>query len=212
MSAPNHKLLIDRIVESVQTSIMRGDIPAGAKLSENSVAEEFSCSRTPVREAFKRLELAHLVEIVPHSGTYVRELTDEENLEVTEVRAALEALAFRLACRRKADATVLRTIQEQMETALGAKEVDFATYGRAHVLFHRHLVELSGNALLLQIWNNLNLSSARKLIYAKMNPGEIRLTNQEHDRIAALLEEGNEEEGQKYVFSHLWKKRSRLLG
>lgn len=206
-----HAALIDSIVDSLISRIIRGEYPVGAKLSENKVSEEFNCSRTPVREAFKRLEIYNIVEIIPHSGTYVRELSDKENKEMTEIRAALESLAFRLACERGADTMVLRTIQEQMETILSAKEIDFTSYGKAHILFHRHLVELSGNTLLINTYNNLNLSVARKLLYAKMNPKEIKLTNKEHGKIIEYLEAGNVEEGERFMYDHLWLKRNRLL-
>lgn len=206
-----HAALIDSIVDSLISRIIRGEYPVGAKLSENKVSEEFNCSRTPVREAFKRLEIYNIVEIIPHSGTYVRELSDKENKEMTEIRAALESLAFRLACERESDTMVLRTIQEQMETILSAKEIDFTSYGKAHILFHRHLVELSGNTLLINTYNNLNLSVARKLLYAKMNPEEIKLTNKEHGKIIEYLEEGNVEEGERFMYDHLWLKRNRLL-
>lgn len=206
-----HAALIDSIVDSLISRIIRGEYPVGAKLSENKVSEEFNCSRTPVREAFKRLEIYNIVEIIPHSGTYVRELSDKENKEMTEIRAALESLAFRLACERGADTMVLRTIQEQMETILSAKEIDFTSYGKAHILFHRHLVELSGNTLLISTYNNLNLSVARKLLYAKMNPEEIKLTNKEHGKIIEYLEAGNVEEGERFMYDHLWLKRNRLL-
>ena len=206
-----HVALIDSIVDSLISRIINGEYPVGAKLSENKVSEEFNCSRTPVREAFKKLEIYNIVEIIPHSGTYVRDLSDKENKEVTEIRAALESLAFRLACERGADTTVLRTIQEQMETILAAKDIDFTSYGKVHILFHRHLVELSVNTLLLKTYNNLNLSVARKLLYAKMNPDEIKLTNKEHSKIIEYLENGNVEEGERFMYDHLWLKRNRLL-
>ncbi len=206
-----HTLLIDKIVEVLQDRIIRGDYPVGVKLSENKISDEFDCSRTPVREAFKILEQRNIVEVIPHSGTYVKELSPKENREVTEIRAALEPLAFRLACENRASTAVLRTLQEQMETVLASGGTDFMIYGRCHVLFHRHLVELSGSELLLDTYRKLNLNAARKLIYEKMNPEEIRMTNEEHWKIIGFLEDGNVEEGCAFVFNHLWQKRERLV-
>lgn len=205
-----HNPLIDHISDTLKTRILRGEYLGGAKLSENMISREFGCSRTPVREALKSLEQDNLVEILPHSGTYVKVLTDRENLEITEIRSYLEALAFRLAAERRADATALRTLCEQMAAILESPDPDFISYGKIHFLFHRHLVELSGNDILISLYGRLNLNIASKLIYQSMSREEIGTTASEHMAIVEALEKGNIEEGETFMFNHLWNKRERL--
>lgn len=205
-----HNPLIDHISDVLRTRILRGEYKEGAKLSENTLSKEFGCSRTPVREALKALEQDNMVVIQPHSGTYVKALTDEENLEITEIRSYLESLAFRLACEKGADATVLRTLCEQMAAILEADETDFISYGKVHYLFHRHLVELSGSEILVDLYSRLNLNSATKLIYRKMDKAGIEQTEKEHFAIVEALERRDAVEGEKFMFNHLWKKRERL--
>ena len=202
--------LIEHISETLTNRILKGEYLGGAKLSENMISREFGCSRTPVREALKSLEQDNLVEILPHSGTYVRVLTDRENLEITEIRSHLEPLALRLACERHADATVLRTLCEQMASILDSDDADFVSYGKIHYVFHRHLVELSGNDILISLYGRLNLNVASKLIYKSMSKEEIETTNEEHFQIVDALERGAVEEGEKFIFNHLWHKRERL--
>lgn len=206
----SHTPLIDHISDVLRTRILKGEYKEGTKLSENTLGKEFGCSRTPVREALKSLEQDNLVVIQPHSGTYVKVLSDEENLEITEIRSYLEPLAFRLACEKGASATVLRTLCEQMAAILEADETDSVSYGKVHYLFHRHLVELSGSRILMDLYGRLNLNSATKLIYKRMEKEEIEETEREHFQIVEALERRDLEKGEDFMFRHLWRKRERL--
>lgn len=75
MDTPTKNQLIDSIYNHLKRQIRQGLLPNGAKLSENTLAKEFSCSRTPVREALKRLEQDGFVVIIAHSGSYVKDIT-----------------------------------------------------------------------------------------------------------------------------------------
>lgn len=202
---------IEEIVEIIRKRILKGEYEPGFKLSENKLAKEFCCSRTPVREAIKHLEQDNLVEVQPFSGSYVKQLSDEENLELTEIRASLESLAFRLACDRRVDVAPLRQLLTQMGDSLGSDNPDFVLYGQAHYKFHMTLIEMSGNEMLIDMYKRMNLNSASKLFYYKMNPQEVMITQHEHESIVTALALGDTEAGQLFMFNHLWKKRERLL-
>lgn len=203
--------LIETIIETISQRILSGEYPGGYKLSENSISQEFECSRTPVREAFKALEQNSLVQIIAHSGTYVKTFTDEENREITEIRAYLESLAFRLAAENQADTNRLQTHLVEMEESLSSDNPDFTRYGKAHYAFHQEIVRLSHNALLISMYDNLHLNSATALIYKTMNSEEIRTTIEEHALIYTYLRYHDAERGSEFMMNHLWKKRNRLL-
>ncbi len=204
-------IAIEDIVETIRIRILNGAYAPGEKLSENKLAKEFNCSRTPVREAIKRLERDNLVVVQPFSGSYVKHLSDEENRELTEIRASLESLAFRLACDREVDVAPLRQLLVEMEDALSSDKPDFVRYGQAHYQFHMTLVEMSGNVMLIDIYRRRNLNSASKLFYYKMSRTEADFTQQEHEAIVTALSLGDTEAGQQFMFNHLWKKRERLI-
>lgn len=204
-------IAIENIVETIRERVLKGEYAPGAKLSENKLAKEFSCSRTPVREAIKRLEQDNLVVVQPFSGSYVKQLTDEENLELTEIRASLESLAFRLACDRRVDAGPLKQLVAQMGDILESEDPDFVRYGQAHYQFHMTLIEMSGNAMLIDMYKRMNLNTASKLFYYKMSRPEAEITQQEHSAIVTALSLGDTEAGQQFMFNHLWKKRERLI-
>lgn len=92
--------LRDRAYSHIRQRLMEGRLPAGSRLSEISVANEIGISKTPVREAFRRLEEEGLVEQVPRFGTIVRVPTRREIIELYEYREALETYAVRLAASR----------------------------------------------------------------------------------------------------------------
>ena len=201
---------IDRMAEIITDRILRGSYKPGEKLSENRLAAEFECSRTPVREVLKRIEGERLVDILPYSGTYVRKFTLEESIEITEIRAYLESLAFELAAGRNADPSILSLLADQMEVILRAPEIDFVLFGKTHYNFHKGIVLLSGNRILQKVYANLGIGFA-PVFFESMERNEIDMTIEEHRRIVELLRDHKVEEGRNFMYRHLWNKRERIL-
>jgi DNA-binding GntR family transcriptional regulator len=143
-------VLREQIKEILLERILRGDLRPGDLLVETRIATELGTSQAPVREALRDLELLRLVESQPFRSARVREVTDDDLLDVFPVRAVLEELAGRLAAQRKADIGA-------MEAELGAMRkaaVSGDTKSQLHhdLEFHRALVEASGNGPLLSAW------------------------------------------------------------
>src|ERR687888_2586387 len=94
----------DDIARVLEDEIVAGVIPPGAVLRQEHISERFSVSRTPVREALRRLSALGLVSFVPNRGVRVRTLSRDELREAFLVRAELEALATELAVPRMTEA------------------------------------------------------------------------------------------------------------
>jgi DNA-binding GntR family transcriptional regulator len=90
----------DQIYERLKKQILHGEIEPGERLMQNQVAENLRASRTPVREAFRRLEQDGLVERVPQGGVRVTSLDTETIQQVFGIRNVLEAYAIEMACDR----------------------------------------------------------------------------------------------------------------
>jgi DNA-binding GntR family transcriptional regulator len=90
----------DRVYRALRRRIIEGAEPPGARLTEQRLAATFDCSRTPVREAVRRLESEGLVVVAPNRGAQVRPLSEGEISDLYEVRARLEAYAAELAAVR----------------------------------------------------------------------------------------------------------------
>src|SRR5262245_64442056 len=92
--------LVDELAAAIHARVLSGELPSGTRLRQEALAEEFGVSRTPVREALRKLQAGGLVELQPHRGAVVRGLSSREIRDAYEVRATLEALAARLAAER----------------------------------------------------------------------------------------------------------------
>lgn len=104
--------------DQIRTAIVEGRYEGGARLVEQRIAEEFDLSRTPVREALRRLQAEGLVRIERHRGATVRELSVEEVVDLYDLRARLEGYAAELAAQRH-DAADLAVLDEGI-AAFGA--------------------------------------------------------------------------------------------
>ncbi len=96
----NYQPLRDVVFEHLRNSIINGDLKPGERLMEVQLAEHLGVSRTPVREAIRKLELEGLVVMVARKGAYVADVSIKDILDVLEVRSVLEGLAAYLSAER----------------------------------------------------------------------------------------------------------------
>ena len=95
--------LRDVVFNTLRQAILKGELEPGERLMEMQLAEQLGVSRTPIREAMRKLELEGLVLMIPRKGAVVAEITEKSLRDVLEVRKALEELAVRLACEKIQD-------------------------------------------------------------------------------------------------------------
>lgn len=119
------KSLTELVTEKLRTLIVSGELGLGKQLSEVKIAKELQVSRTPVREAFNRLEIEGLVTSVPQSGTFVFSLAPEELAKLCDARIYLETAAMELAMEHNAQELhkMLTSCVEQMGQALKADDI-----------------------------------------------------------------------------------------
>ena len=96
----SYKPLRDIVFEALREAIIAGQLRPGERLMEVQIADELGVSRTPVREAIRKLELEGFVIMVPRKGAYVSDISIKDITDVFEIRRALEGLAVELAARR----------------------------------------------------------------------------------------------------------------
>ena len=88
------------VFNTLRQAILRGELKPGERLMEIQLADKLGVSRTPIREAIRKLELEGLVLMIPRRGAEVAEITEKSLRDVLEVRRALEELSVGLACDR----------------------------------------------------------------------------------------------------------------
>jgi phosphonate utilization transcriptional regulator len=178
--------LVQREIERL---ILAGDLAAGSKLTEATLAELLGVSRGPVREAFRALEGSGLVRLEKNRGVYVRQISIEEADQIYELRAVLDEFVGRRLAETATPAQIreLREIVGRMEKATGRNDVD--AYLVANLEFHDRMVELTGNAKLLLVYrrlvNELHLFRRTALARGCALPVSAREHRDIVDRIAA---------------------------
>ncbi len=134
--------------------IRSGALKPGARLTETEIAERLSISRTPVREAIRRLEAEGLVEHQPRTGAVVREIDYSETMELYEMRAVLEGTSARLAARAASPMELeeLGAINSEMQAAIA----DPRALARLNRQFHTRLLDAARNRFLLRSMGAVN--------------------------------------------------------
>lgn len=115
----------DAVYAVLRQSILDGDLPPGQRLLSDALANDFKVSRTPVREALRKLEAEGLIEASPRSGLVVRELSEDDLTELFVMREALEGMVARLAAENATKAAIdeLHVLLEEMEEAAAHDDV-----------------------------------------------------------------------------------------
>ena len=196
------------VAEELERMIIRGELQAGDRINESALAQVFSISRGPIREACRSLEKSNLVRVVTNRGVFVREMSVAQAAEIYDVRAHLFGLAGRLAPSRISLRNVaeLRAMVAEMQEA---KDID--TYYPLNVAFHARLVELSGNKRVAELYNalskELHLFRRRGLV----EHDSMVLSNQEHVRIIEALRDHNCDLSERTMADHILAGKARLL-
>ncbi len=134
--------------ERLCDEIRSGKLPPGSRLRETEIAARLAVSRTPVREAIRRLEADGLVDHLPRSGAVVRKLDYPELMELYEMRTVLEGTAARLAARAASPVELeeLVAINDEMRAAAGRPEAVIGLNRQ----FHKLLLDAARNRFLLR--------------------------------------------------------------
>ncbi len=140
-----------RAQRELKRRILSGELKGGQRLTEVPIAEEFSISRTPVREAMSRLAEEGLLERAPTTGFIVRSFDLKDIYDVIELRGVLEGTAVRLAAERGADPQQLErmiAIVANLDNCFNDTEIDFDRFIELNTEYHKVLSRLPGSKML----------------------------------------------------------------
>lgn len=148
--------LRDVVFNTLRQAILTGELKPGERLMEIHLANRLGVSRTPIREAIRKLELEGLVTMIPRKGAEVAQITEKSMNDVLEVRRAVDALCVELACDRIDSQSLeqLRIACDNFEQAVKTKDVK--KIAQADVKLHDIIVQATGNQRLIQLVYNLS--------------------------------------------------------
>lgn len=207
----NYKPLRELVFESLREAIISGRLHPGQHLMEIQLAEELGVSRTPVREAIRKLELEGLVVMIPRKGAYVAGLSIKDIADVFEIRRALEGLAARLAAERCTDEEL-----EEMERIL-MKTAELVEEGRVEEIiewdtrFHEALVKAAHNPRLSQLVANLREQVQRFRNSSLRHPGRLKVALEEHRQIVEAIAERDPDLAQNRAYEHIESAENSLM-
>lgn len=195
--------LRDVVFDTLRQAILTGELKPGERLMEIHLADRLGVSRTPIREAIRKLELEGLVVMIPRKGAQVARITEKNLKDVLEVRRALDMLAVKLACSRMDDEYKKQLREACDEFARVVKNNNTKDITEADVRFHDIINKATGNDRLIQLVNNLAEQMYRyRLEYIKDAAYHNRLVA-EHEEIYSAIMDGDEERAAKAVVLHI---------
>lgn len=200
----------ERVYQGLRSAILRGELPPNARLVELNLAAEYGVSRTPVREALKRLSAEGLVTSDSSRGLVVRGLTFREVEEIYEVREVLDGLATRLAARRISpeELSKLRLLVDLMAEYMERGDVDGMV--QANVRFHEVISEAARNNWLWLTVRGITDFIRRFSHTSYASAARNREVIEEHRRVIRALEQGDSDEAERLARQHVVNARSFL--
>lgn len=199
------------VFKTLRRAILKGELKPGERLMEIALAERLGVSRTPIREAMRKLELEGLVVMVPRKGAQVANITEKDLNDVLEVRIALENMAIEKACDRmkEEDIKMLWEAAEAFERT--TIEGDLVKMAEADVDFHEIIYRASDNRRLNQVMNNLREQIYRYRVEYLKEEETRKMLVREHEEITKAIRDRDVELAQNITFQHLENQRRGII-
>ena len=198
------KPLKDLVYLELKHKILTGEIVSQTRLMEIDLSEKMNVSRTPIREAIKRLADDGLVKVEPRRGAYVANISIKDMLDVFEVREDMEGFVAKLAAKRitEDEKVQLKEIAYEYEAAI-EKADDKERIIELDEKFHNFIVKCSGNETLRELVNYVQELSLRfrYLYYDDFSLYES--TAEQHNRIMEAINSGRENEARVEADAHV---------
>jgi len=197
--------LTEAISKHIRDAIVRGDYPPGARLPEVALAAELNTSRGTVREALRTLADGGLIEVIPHRGVFVSQLSVRDTWEITSMRALLEPYAARLALEASAaDRVYHDEVREAFERLRAATATDDPlAVADADVAFHRSVFARCGHQMLLGELAKLQVMSRRLVLTNQLFAADAPTLVGQHAPIAAAIADHDPDRLETEVRAHV---------
>lgn len=195
--------LRDVVFNTLRQAILTGELKPGERLMEIHLANKLGVSRTPIREAIRKLELEGLVTMIPRRGAEVAQITEKSMNDVLEVRRSMDALCVELACERISEEALQELDSACDAFAEAVKTKDIRRIAQADVALHDIIVQATGNLRLVQLINNLSEQMYRYRFEYLKDISRHQSLIQEHRMIFEGIKARNKEEASSAAKLHI---------
>lgn len=206
---------VDRAEDALRDLILSGDLGPGDRLGEVELAAALGMSRTPVREALRRLSNQGLVDVESNKGARVTAWSDAELEQVFVLRAQLEGLAAAATARRATDEQIGhldRLARQMIDAALPYEQRDLPRLSELNGAFHAMLLDIAGSAALAGALSGLVHASVLNRTQHAQDAAAMHRSVHHHLEIVAAVRARDPEWAQSVMHSHLLSARASLLG
>ena len=193
--------LTDQAYSAIRDSILDGRFGLGERIVEYKVAEDLGISRAPVREALRRLVEEQLVTERPRYGTFVREITAQDFVDIYNARIAIETAAMRLAARTQPKLTAIEKTIDEMASAARRKQASRVVNLELQV--HQQLCDVTGNPFLSSAFHSL--SGPIRLALGLDDEGypDLQDVAAEHPPLLDAIRSGDERNAARTIHEHI---------
>ncbi len=201
----NHRPLREIVYEELKREILVGEIAPGTRMMEIELADEMGVSRTPVREAIRKLEKEGLVTIEPRKGAYASDVSIKDMVDVLEVREDLEAMAAALAAQKVTEDEKKALLDATLEYQRAVESEKTEDIIRCDEGFHQLIVNCSGNKTLIQLFSQVQELALRFRYLYYDDFSRYERMPLEHREIEEAILSGNYEEARIAAGEHVKK-------
>ncbi len=201
----SYEPLRKQVYSVLRQAILKGDMETGEKITEVEIADQLNVSRTPVREAFRMLELEELINIIPQHGVFVAGVeTKKEIDDIFQLRMELEGLAAYLAAKNITTEQIekLEDYTEKIEKCI--LENDQKGCINVDIAFHNIIKEASNNKWLDKFLDSLFEQATRFRPSSFAQKGRMKEFLHEHKELAIAIADGNPELAQELAKKHIY--------
>lgn len=189
--------------QKIKEAILTFQFLPNQNLVEGELAAQLGISKTPVRDALMRLEKEGLVSRQPYKGTFVSEITNQDMVNIFEIRVVLEGLAVRLAAKAltQEDLEQMEVLVEQHEAAL--QEQDYVKASQINAKFHGIILQRCSNQRLREMLLNLDDHLKRYRLLSIAQGVRVEKSVPEHRHILTVLRGGDPDQAEEAMKEHL---------
>ncbi len=195
--------LRDVVFNTLRDEILYGKLKPGERLMEIAISERLGVSRTPVREAIRRLEQEGLVDMFPRRGAQVSGVTEKRLADALEARKTLETFAVNAACSRITRKQLEKLREANLAFEKAAKQNDAAKTAEADERFHNIIIEAAGNEMIADTLNNLKEQLFRYRYEYIKDMKEFSHLVEEHRMLTGAIEAGKSDVAVEIIKLHI---------
>lgn len=194
----------EKVLEHLRQGIKDGTFAPGQRLIEVDLTRDLAVSRGTVRQALGRLAAEGLVQLTPHRGAAVRQMTSKDVAELFAARELLEGGTARLAAERAADSPYREALIEELASQRDWTEAtDIPGYPEANERVHTLLVDTADNGLLAELIGQLQTKAWRTLFRDSFSVSDVRESSRQHVGILAAVLDGDGERAEMLMRQHI---------